>query len=206
MSNEPVTVDNFLHIINQQKIANIFQSSEINWVLHMRPDYGKISDTLVFDKQDGQLWKDSPAIVHSLYSKDKETTISEQAKYVMNLFQPAIENQINAKIEIIRCRVSVTIPNPNFTAQNMMPHVDWVNPHETCIYYINSTDGDTVFFDQTYDTSLSLEANTSKQKTVINKISPKQGKAILFDGLQYHSGNPSKTDLRFVLNINYVRV
>ena len=206
MLNEPIVVDNFLHILNQRKIANIFQSSEINWELHMRPDYGDISDNLVFDKQDGQLWKDSPAIVHSLYLKDKETAISEQANYVINLFQPAIEKQLNAKIEIIRCRVSVNIPNPNFTAQNMMPHVDWSIPHETCIYYINSTDGDTVFFDQIHDTSLSLGANTSKKKNAITKISPKQGKAVLFDGLQYHSGNPSQTDLRFVLNINYVRV
>ena len=206
MLNEPIVVDNFLHILNQRKIANIFQSSEINWELHMRPDYGDISDNLVFDKQDGQLWKDSPAIVHSLYLKDKETAISEQANYVINLFQPAIEKQVNAKIEIIRCRVSVNIPNPNFSAQNMMPHVDWSIPHETCIYYINSTDGDTVFFDQIHDTSLSLDANTSKKKNAITKISPKQGKAVLFDGLQYHCGNPSKTDLRFVLNINYVRV
>ena len=206
MLNEPIIVDNFLHILNQRKIANIFQSSDINWELHMRPDYGDISDNLVFDKQDGQLWKDSPALVNFLYIKDKKTDTSEQEKYVITLFQQAIEKHIDAKIEIIRCKVNLTIPNPNFIAECTMPHVDWSIPHETCIYYINSTDGDTLLFDQKYDTSLSMDANTSKKKNVFTKISPVTGRAVLFDGLQYHAGNPSKTNLRFVLNINYVRV
>jgi hypothetical protein len=206
MSAEPVVIDNFLHIINQRKIANIFQSSEINWELHMRPDYGDISDNLVFDKQDGQLWEDSPALFYYLYVKDKETDISDQKKYVINLFQQAIEKHIDAKIEVIRCKVNLVIPNPNFTAQCTMPHIDWSIPHETCIYYINSTDGDTVLFDQTYDTSLSMGDNTSKKKNVITKITPVTGRAVLFDGLQYHASNPSKTNFRFVLNINYIRV
>ena len=206
MLNEPIIVDNFLHIINQRKIANIFQSSESNWTLYMRPDYGDVSDNIVFDEQDGQLWKDSPALLHAVYIKDKKTDISEQEKYIMNLFQQAIEKQVNAKIEIIRCKVNLIIPNPNFVGQCTMPHTDWTTPHETCIYYLNSTDGDTVLFDQKYDTSSSLDANASKKKNVITKISPIQGRAVLFDGLQYHAGNPSKTDLRFILNINYVRV
>ena len=206
MSTEPIIVDNFLHIVNQRKIANIFQSSGLTWNLYMRPDYGDLSDHFVFDKQDGQLWKDSPALLYHLYVKDTKTDISEQEKYVINLFQQAIEKHIDAKIEIIRCKVNLVMPNPNFTAQCTMPHTDWSIPHETCIYYINSTDGDTVLFDQKYDTSLSMGANAIKKKNVITKISPVQGRAALFDGLQYHAGNPSKTNLRFVLNINYIRV
>jgi hypothetical protein len=206
MSNEPVIVDNFLHIINQRKIVNLFESSEIHWTLAMFPSYGNRLAHLAFDKSDKQVWEDSPTLRHLLYIKDKETAISEQEKYVINLFQQGIEKQINSKIEIIRCMAIAVIPNPNFTAQCMMPHTDWIIPHETCIYYLNSTDGDTVLFDQTYDASLSENDNDNKKKTVLTKISPTQGKAVLFNGLQYHASNPSKTDLRFVLNINYVRV
>ena len=206
MLNEPVIIDNFLHIINQRKIANIFQSSEIKWNLKLFPSYGYSLEHLDFDQQDNQIWKDSPALVHALYVKDTVVDTSEQEKYVINLFQQAIEKHIDAKIEIIRCKVNLVIPNPNFTAQCTMPHIDWSIPHETCIYYINSTDGDTVLFDQKYDTSLSVDVNDSKKKNVITKISPVQGRAALFDGLQYHAGNPSKTNLRFVLNINYIRV
>ena len=134
MLNEPIIVDNFLHVLNQRKIANIFQSSEISWQFCRRPDYGDISDNLVFDSQDGQLWKDSPALLNFLYIKDKKTDTSEQENYIINLFQQSIEKQINANIEIIRCKVNLIIPNPNFTAECSMPHVDWSIPHETCIY------------------------------------------------------------------------
>jgi hypothetical protein len=206
MFNEPIIIDNFLHIINQREIANIFQSSEIKWNLKMFPSYGYRLEHIDFDQQDNQTWEDSPALGHALYLKGKEIDTSEQKKYIINLFQRAIEKHIDAKIEIIRCIVSIVMPNPNFTAQCMMPHTDWTVPHETCIYYINSTDGDTVLFDQKYDTSLSVDVNDSKKKNVITQISPKQGRAALFDGLQYHAGNPSKTNLRFVLNINYIRV
>jgi hypothetical protein len=206
MINEPIIIDNFLHIIKQRKIANIFQFSGLKWTLAMFPSYGNGLAHSVFDQLDSQSWEDSPTLRHLLYIKDKETDISEQEKYAINLFQQAIEKQINSKIEIIRCMAIAVIPNPNFTAQCMLPHTDWIIPHETCIYYINSTDGDTVLFEQKYDVSLSTTDNDSEKKKVLTKISPMQGKAVLFDGLYYHASNPSKTNLRFVLNINYIRV
>ena len=206
MSNEPIIVDNFLHIINQRKIANIFQSSEIQWGLNMFPSYGSRLAHPVFDQSDKPAWEDSPTLFHTLYIKNQTTEVSTNGDYVIKSFQQAIEKHIDAKIEIIRCMVIMVMPNPNFTAQSMMPHTDWTTPHETCIYYLNSTDGDTVLFDQTYDVSLSITDNDSKKKNVITKISPIQGRAVLFDGLQYHASNPSKTNLRFVLNINYIRL
>lgn len=206
MIDKPIIVDNFLHVLNQRKLANFFQSANTQWSLSMFPSYGNKVSQCDFERTDNQEWKDSPTLGHMLYLKDQKTDVSSFENFAIKLFQQEIEKQINANIEIIRCKVNLIIPNPNFTAECTMPHVDWSIPHETCIYYINSTDGDTVLFDQKYDVSLSLDANTSKQKTAINKISPCQGKAVLFDGLQYHAGNPSKTNLRFVLNINYVRV
>ncbi len=199
-------IDNFLHIINQRKVANIFQSSEINWLLNMFPSTGNKSSYLNFEQTENQI-ADSPTMFHILYMKQDNTDISPHGELIIKLFQQAIEKQINAKIEIIRCMTIMVMPNPNFTAQSMIPHVDWGFPHETCIYYINSvSSGDTVLFDQKYDTSLSLKENDAKKKNIVAKINPVQGKAILFDGLQYHAANPSKTDLRFVLNVNYVRV
>jgi len=205
MLNEPIVIDNFLHILNQRKIINIFQSQEIEWYLNMFPSYGNRLAHINFDKSDYQT-ADSPALFHILYMRNKTKDISEQENYVVNLFQQTIEKQISANIEIVRCMATTVIPNLNFTAQSMLPHVDWNFPHETCIYYINSSDGDTVLFDQKYDTSLSRNDNDNMKKSELISITPGQGKAVLFDGLHYHAANPSKTDLRFVLNVNYIRV
>jgi hypothetical protein len=205
MINEPIVIDNLLHIINQRKIANIFQSPDIEWTLLMFPSYKDSLAHIKFE-QSAKQTADSPALFHTLYVRNITDDISAQGKYVIEVFQQAIEKNINAKIEIIRCMIAMIVPNPNFTAQSMLPHVDWSFPHETCIYYINSTDGDTVLFDQKYDTSIPKNDNHSKEKNQLTSITPVQGKAVLFDGLQYHASNPSKTDLRFVLNVNYIRV
>lgn len=206
MTNEPIIIDKFLHIITQRKIANSVQMAELKWTLNLYASYGKKFAHVNFDRSDYRM-ADSPALFHLLYLKGEETDISViDTHSIMNSCQKAIEKQINAKIEILRCMLIAVLPNPNFTAQCMLPHVDRITPHETCLYYINSTDGDTVLFDQKYDCSLSKLDNDSKLKTEHSRITPAQGKAVLFDGLQYHSSNPSKTDLRFVLNINYIRV
>lgn len=205
MLNEPIVIDDFLHVINQRKIANIFQSGKITWKLKMFPSFGDRLAHINFEQTTSQV-ADSPTLFHVLYRKDKVTDISEHGEYIINLFQQSIEKKINAKIEILRCMIIMVVPNPNFTAQSMLPHVDWTVPHETCIYYINTIDGDTVLFDQKYDTSLSMDDNDIKKKNELIRITPIAGKAVLFDGLQYHASNPSKTNLRFVLNINYKRV
>jgi hypothetical protein len=206
MTNEPIVIDKFLHIINQRKIADAIQFTDLKWTLNLFPSYGTKFAHVDFEKSDTEM-ADSPALFHRLYLKGTETDISMiDTPTIMNSFQKSIEKQINAKIEILKCMLITVVPNPNFTAQSMLPHVDTTIPHETCIYYINSTDGDTVLFDQKYDPSLSKHDNDNKKKTEHSRITPVQGKAVLFDGLRYHASNPSKTDLRFVLNINYVRV
>lgn len=204
MISEPLIVDNFLHIINQRKVLNIFQSPALKWSLNMFPSYG---DRLAHSEFELSDWKiaDTPTLFRILHMKNQTKDISEEEGYVIKLFQQSIEKQINAKIEIIRCMAIVVIPNPTFTAQSMLPHVDWPIPHETCIYYVNSIDGDTIMFEQRYDVSLSRPDNDNKKKSELTRISPMQGRAVLFDGLQYHASNPSKTNLRFVLNINYIR-
>lgn len=206
MTNEPIVIDKFLHIITQRKIANSIQFSDLKWTLNLYPSYGKKFAHVIFDHSDYQM-SDSPALFHVLYHKGEETDISViDTPSIMNSCQKAIEKQINAKIEILRLMLLTVLPNPNYTAQSMLPHVDRITPHETCLYYINSTDGDTVLFEQKYDPSLSKHDNDSKKKTEHSRITPAQGKAVLFDGFRYHASNPSKTDLRFVLNINYMRV
>jgi hypothetical protein len=77
------------------------------------------------------------------------------------------------------------------------PHVDLPKPHSVLIYYVNDSDGDTVILDKIYP-DLSNAA-------VLESISPKKGRAILFDGGHYHCGTaPGQHDTRIVLNYDFV--
>jgi hypothetical protein len=77
------------------------------------------------------------------------------------------------------------------------PHVDIPKPHLVLIYYVNDSDGDTVILDKTYP--------DWADAGVLHSISPKKGRAILFDGRHYHCGTcPSGHDSRIVLNYDFV--
>jgi len=67
----------------------------------------------------------------------------------------------------------------------------------TLIYYVNTSDGNTIFFrDENND------INSKLTLTIEDGISPKEGSAILFKSNQYHaSSNPIKTQRRLVINI-----
>jgi len=68
-------------------------------------------------------------------------------------------------------------------------HVDVKNrKHKVILFYINDSDGDTYFY---------------KNNKIIESITPKKNRAVLFDGDIYHSSSkPKKNSRRIVLNIN----
>ena len=69
------------------------------------------------------------------------------------------------------------------------PHVDWDTPHKVILFYFNNADGDTYFYD--------------KDEKIIETVSPKENRAVLFDGSILHaSSKPVEFSRRIVLNIN----
>ena len=77
------------------------------------------------------------------------------------------------------------------------PHVDFDQPHWTILYYVNDSDGATYFFKNKYD-------GTSQKLEIQEKVEPRQGRFVLFDGLQYHaSSNPQYNEKRCVVNFNF---
>ena len=73
------------------------------------------------------------------------------------------------------------------------PHVDMVNnlgetiPHLVCLYYVNDSDGDTIFY--------------NKDGSIRKKQSPKKGTIVFFDGSIKHSAGIPTINERIVINI-----
>jgi len=100
-----------------------------------------------------------------------------------------IINKFNLKNKIItRIRLGKTMSIGKEYINN--PHIDEKTDHQTILYYLNNSDGDTYFYKK-------------DKKTIDKQVTPEQNKAILFDGLIYHaSSKPVKNMYRIVLNIN----
>ncbi len=87
-------------------------------------------------------------------------------------------------------RVYLQLPDPNPRIQE--PHIDIKDtPHWVCLYYVNDSDGDTIFYQ-------------NDKITEIKRISPKKGRIAFFDGSVYHSGSKPSTTPRGVINISFL--
>lgn len=97
-------------------------------------------------------------------------------------------------VGIIRIKLNIT-PTHDEIKQSP-PHSDSKKPHLNFIYYISDAEGETVLYNE-----LANYINNFTDPTIFKKIKPQRGKAILFDGRQFHSVTPpSKFPLRAVIN------
>lgn len=79
--------------------------------------------------------------------------------------------------------------------QHNTPHRDMEIPHYTAIYYLNDCDGATVIF---------REKETAEKYYPLEKITPKKGKVVVFDGLHFHASTcPKVFNKRIVCTINF---
>lgn len=82
------------------------------------------------------------------------------------------------------------------------PHIDQNYEHKVFLYYVNDSDGDTVFFNQFWSLSNPATENTL---TEYLRVAPKQGLGVLFDGFQYHaSTSPIVSGYRCVVNVDII--
>jgi hypothetical protein len=101
--------------------------------------------------------------------------------------------------KIIRIKSNITTNNNN--TNYLAPHIDLDYDHKVFLYYVNDSDGDTIFFEQFWHNGIQIE---EKDLTESIRITPKMGRGVVFDGLQYHaSSNPTTNNYRCVININF---
>jgi len=109
--------------------------------------------------------------------------------------------------EMVRGRIFLQTPKENTESGEF--HVDFHDPHYTMLYYVNDTDGDTVFSDIKENDVEHIENEFEKfnyvneNSKIIERVSPKQGRCVFFDGYIYHASSiPTKSE-RFVINYNF---
>ena len=69
--------------------------------------------------------------------------------------------------------------------------MDFDFPHTTALYYVNDSDGDTLFFNDNLE--------------IVNRVKPEKGKLIIFDGSIYTHRPVLPPTNRIVINFNYVK-
>lgn len=98
---------------------------------------------------------------------------------------------------IFRIKLNLIAPDCSQDGHHM-PHIDMGDEHKVFLYYINDSDGDTIFFKEKHD------GNPVKGLTEDQRVSPKQGRGVIFDGSIYHaSSSPQKSPFRCIINVDF---
>jgi hypothetical protein len=142
----------------------------------------------------------SPSIITNLQTNQK----------IFKLFYSVIEktcNHINFNLEeISRCIAGiqgVQVIRKQSKICNI--HVNKKPPHLVLLYYVNDADGETILFDKTIDDIDDDDVMYLDERyefNVVNKIMPKQGRILLFDGRTYHSASSPTTGMRCIITLD----
>jgi len=144
------------------------------------------------------------AWIHTLFFLPKgiNSDYFDDFKIILSAFEKKEKVKIQ---ELLRIRIRRTMQHSNHDLEKYnYPHVDIKDEtnYKSLIYYVEDSDGDTFFFDKTYQKG--DPTFLDKGYKTLKRVSPKQGKAIYFDGNIYHSGNnPVKYDKRTVINFDF---
>ena len=112
-----------------------------------------------------------------------------------HLLVPLIDNSCykigKQDVTIIKGRSFLQLPI-NFKGEREdSPHVDITDDHFVMLYYVCDSDGDTIIFN---------EKEKSEKYTIQKRVTPKQGRVVLFDGAFYHTAEQPMDNVRCVIN------
>ena len=177
-------IDNFL---NKKEIEEIHQTIfSDNFAWYIASHQHTVSSYDLKENKDNNTL-DYFQFCHILYFlKDNQTLVNSDCHYLAD----KIISRSNLTNKIIRAKVNLQTQNKDATLETYnCPHIDMDENHLAAIYYVNDSDGFTFLFD--FDNN------------IVEKIIPKKGRLLLFEGkLKHASGHPVHSLKRCVINFN----
>lgn len=185
--------DNLLPEKLVDEIDSITTNSNFPWFKATNSFYS-VSEKTSKKHKDTPNVVNTPQLVHQFFSEDGSSTNSVwqdiPVALVQNFFAGDKNNMLES-VDIIRAKANLMLKTQFDQNCYNPPHTDMPIPHNVLLYYVNNSDGDTIIFDKGSDNK------------IYQKISPKKGRLLYFDGDYYHSSSPPVlNDHRIVVNIN----
>lgn len=175
-------IDNFLPSAYQDAMEELMLSQEFPWYLN--------TWTLTYDSTFPKNNWDTYQFTHRFYDGGQGRSQYYNLVSLIGYHLMLTENVDTSSI--LRIKANLNVPVNGYAGQHYPIHVDYDhNNFLTCIYYVNDSDGDTIFFNQEHTEEL-------------GRVSPKKGRLVYFDGNTPHAGcPPTKHDTRCIINLNF---
>lgn len=191
-----IQCDDFVEPAVSEEIERLYLSRAFPWYFYanvnntIRPEERHSHTTIIHDPT---RYEESFGFSNLLFPTDDPN--SELLKYPKFLLETFLNKHRIVPKQLMRIKANMLVRTAS-ESRPFAPHVDMPIPHWVLIYYVNDSDGDTVILDKTFP--------DRENAQVIHRVSPKRGRAVLFDGRHYHCGTcPSHHDVRVVFNYDF---
>ena len=190
--------DDIIEVEDQERILEYVKRSDLKWnfLENITGYYGGKKNEYKF-----------PAHVHHKFDV-KDPTINS----IIEKIQERVCDKMNLEfVKNYRYKINWTKPlQENYDARNLT-HVDTGQDHIAMVYYINDTSGSTHIYEN-------IEGNNAEsyrknfggidhsKLNLINKVAPKKGRALVFNGNLHHHGDYPKNGDRFIINYNFAAI
>ena len=188
---EIIVIDDFISLEYQEKIKQELLGLDNAFPWNYSEDVTGAGD---YDSQH------RPALGHQYVSIDDDYDTSEIESVYHHLFVPMLSKACQhlkmPQTEVLQGRSFLQFPLVNIdTSVVDTPHIDLDEgfEHIVVLYYVIDSDGDTIIYNERTESS----SYTEKQR-----VSPKQGRVVIFEGGQYHTAAQPTKGTRCIVNYN----
>ena len=188
-----LVIDNFIYKDYQEDIKDVLLGKE-EWGDLLFP-WHYIDDVTAAFEDDNQ---GRPGLSH-VYIEYNDDNTSDIVSDFHDLFIPMLELACEIlevpSARIVQGRSFMQFPLNLQSDEDDTPHIDLDEGerHIVVLYYVKDSDGDTVIYNQRTE---------SDTYTVKQKVTPKQGRVVIFDGGQYHTAQQAINSVRCIVNYN----
>ena len=188
MINDVKVFDNIIDVKYQNQIKNDLYSEQFPWYY---------CDDVSVKNNDRQK---RPGFKHYfLYNK----VISNYHNNLLPLILTSLKKINYRHIDIVQGRAFVQLPL-NISDRHIVdtPHVDAVTPHLVVLYYVNDNEANTIIYENEFE-GYDKVPHFSELK-IKEKVKPKQGRVVLFDGKYWHTAEQPEHNNRCIINYNLI--
>ena len=193
LDNEIYVFDDFIDIEYQEDIKKILLG-EFEYEGELFP-WSYIEDVTASGDHDSQ---HRPALAHQYVEYVDGESVGRKLTIFHHLFLDMLKKvcrkMVIRNINVLQGRSFLQLPLNLKDRTVDTPHIDiYDKRHIVALYYVCDSDGDTIIYNEREQ----LGTYTIKQK-----VTPKQGRMVLFDGSLYHTAEQPLNNVRCVVNYN----
>ena len=180
--------DNIIDVDYQNRIKHLLISGESSFPWYFTDDVTAAGD-----------YGNQKRCAFSHQFVDPETGVSQYNSFFIEMIRQSCLKVKKDKIKVIQGRSFFQLPQRIENANEPdSAHTDLTYPHFVVLYYVCDSDGDTIIYNE------KASKRSFKDYTIKEKVTPKQGRVVVFDGSFYHTAEQPINNKRCIVNYDVI--